>query len=578
MNESHREAVMRLLALIALATLLIFAATGIASSVPSLPFWGSQVAAIFAVDTSASTGEKGEITDNPPPGVAQCFGRSGGVTTVPVYYACYQRAQVSEIKTIQQTCSPGFEYYITESKGTITVEPQSLMPSAASCTLPTPPTCKTDSKPAIASLSEEECKVYYCVDDKCVLARTKEGEALFDEHTRAQAIQDLLNDALGSASDPGEIGVILDELTLSNAQRDALNKAFTDEQQKTQEQIAKNQLEIDKIEKFLPVCGSGPVCDSQEADLEQLKQQNAALDAQKERLAAAQQTLADEAVKGPPGGGTPTPTPTPSPQPRPQPTTFPPPSTGSGAEQGGLQKFLQGFMQALQGGGGQPPPGNQTPQPPGTCSPKTHCADNTLYSRNTQCVDTPIQQCPHGCDRNACAQAPQEPGRPTAEISCQPKKADPGMTLAITWGCSLGTSVGSGFSTGGARSGSATTTLAAPPLGTNVVSFGLTCSNKGLTAHASCEVQVAKPAIVLVANPKSVESGSTSQIGWVTSGMEECVVSSPQQSDFTARNADLTNVNGTAETSPVTQATTILLTCTTLGGNTREATTTVSVL
>src|SRR3989344_5695409 len=152
------------------------------------------------------------------------------------------------------------------------------------------------------------------------------------------------------------------------------------------------------------------------------------------------------------------------------------------------------------------------------------------------------------------------------------------MTVAITWGCSEGVSVGSGFETGGNISGATSTVLTAPPTGANKVSFGLTCSNKGLSAPASCDVQVAKPAIVLVANPKEVkEFGDVSKIGWVTSSMKECVISSPQQADFTDRNATRTNVNGVAESSPITEVSDFVLTCTTLGGRTRHATPTVSV-
>src|SRR3989344_4475072 len=98
-----------------------------------------------------------------------------------------------------------------------------------------------------------------------------------------------------------------------------------------------------------------------------------------------------------------------------------------------------------------------------------------------------------------------------------------------------GKRVGSGFSTNEAISGSATTTLAAPPTATRTVNFGLTCINKGISSNASCTVQVAKPAIVLVANPKSVESGERASIGWVTASMKEngCVISSSNQPDFT---------------------------------------------
>ena len=165
---------------------------------------------------------------------------------------------------------------------------------------------------------------------------------------------------------------------------------------------------------------------------------------------------------------------------------------------------------------------------------------------------------------------------PSAQLSCQPQVADVGMMLTISYGCTNATgSTGSGFNSLGATSGSTTTVLTAPPTGVNKATFGITCINQNLSGQASCDVQVSKPSIVLVANPKVVATSTASTIGWVTSGMSSCVVSSPQQADFTAANAANTSVNGMATTSPITEDTDILLHCVTLGGGTRDATTTI---
>ena len=165
---------------------------------------------------------------------------------------------------------------------------------------------------------------------------------------------------------------------------------------------------------------------------------------------------------------------------------------------------------------------------------------------------------------------------PTAQLSCQPQVADVGMMLTISYGCTNATgSTGSGFNSLGATSGSTTTVLTAPPTGVNKATFGITCINQNLSGQASCDVQVSKPSIVLVANPKVVATSTASTVGWVTSGMSSCVISSPQQADFTATNAGNTSVNGMATTSPITQDTDILLHCVTLGGGTRDATTTI---
>jgi len=300
--------------------------------------------------------------------------------------------------------------------------------------------------------------------------------------------------------------------------------------------------------------------------------------------------------------------------------TFGNPS-GAGSGSGGLGSLGQ-MLKGITGGG-QPAAGNGVPQPAGTCSPSFICGGNTLYSRNNQCVDQAVQQCPYGCSGNQCAQtpsqcqpAPTQPnpancqngtwkptyggqnnacvvgwqcvpggggdaGAPVAQLSCQPKVADAGMTLSLTWSCSAGVSTGAGFSTEGALSGATTTVVSSPPGNTNTATYGLTCSNEGRTGSAQCSVQVAKPGIVLIANPKQVASGKTSALGWVTASMQSCVISSPDLPEFTSQNANNTSVNGTALTPPLTAvnaATTtygFLLHCITLGGGARDATTTV---
>jgi hypothetical protein len=167
---------------------------------------------------------------------------------------------------------------------------------------------------------------------------------------------------------------------------------------------------------------------------------------------------------------------------------------------------------------------------------------------------------------------------PTPQISCSPQIADVGSSVAISYSCQNATgSSGSGFSTGNQLSGSANATMQSPPAGTNTANFGLTCTGSGQTASAQCSVQINKAAIVLVANPQSVTSGGTASIGWVTSGMQSCVISSPQDSAFTQQNANKTNVNGVAQTDPITQSTEFDLTCQTLGGQTKTASTIVSV-
>ncbi|MBI2025517.1 hypothetical protein HYT04_01890 [Candidatus Kaiserbacteria bacterium] len=251
-----------------------------------------------------------------------------------------------------------------------------------------------------------------------------------------------------------------------------------------------------------------------------------------------------------------------------------------------------------------PAAGNGQPYPQGTCSPSVLCANNTLYARNNQCVDQVMQQCQYGCSGTQCAQQPQQgqgcpsapPSQPdpsgcqngswrptyngacvsgwqcvptggtgggsiTAQLSCQPQVADVGMTIAITFSCSSGVAEGSGFETGGAQSGLTTATIANPPASANVATYGLKCTDGSASATKQCSIQIAKPAIVLVANPKVVKKNKTSTIGWVTSDEHK----------------DVKNVNGTVTTPKLKKSADFVLKCTTIGGSTKEATTRVRV-
>lgn len=167
--------------------------------------------------------------------------------------------------------------------------------------------------------------------------------------------------------------------------------------------------------------------------------------------------------------------------------------------------------------------------------------------------------------------------QPTAQLSCQPSVADVGTTVSVGYSCiNAASSQGNGFDTGGALSGTSTVTIQTPPQGANTATYGITCVNGTLTATQQCSIQISQPSIILVANPQTVNQNDTTTIGWVTSGMQSCVVSSPEQSDFTVRNENNTSINGVASSSPITVVTHFVLTCQTLGGNARSATTTVS--
>ncbi len=168
--------------------------------------------------------------------------------------------------------------------------------------------------------------------------------------------------------------------------------------------------------------------------------------------------------------------------------------------------------------------------------------------------------------------------KPVAQISCQPKIVDVDMQATLSFACqNASVSSGSGFSTQGALSGSATTTIFAPTLGSNTQTFGLTCSKDGVIDSAQCTVQVNKSAIVLVANPKTVKNGETSNIGWVTGGMESCVISSPTHAQFTTQNVGISTVSGVAKSPSLIGNAEFVLNCVTKGGGTKSARVTVEL-
>lgn len=244
-------------------------------------------------------------------------------------------------------------------------------------------------------------------------------------------------------------------------------------------------------------------------------------------------------------------------------------------QQYNYQQQLNSYYGGGYGGYGSiPPPVQPTP-----------CTPSIAQQCQAQPTQPPAQNCNAGAwkptQSGACITGwqcvPNSANAPIVSLSCEPKVADVGMTLAISYSCSAGTALGSGFTASTSPSGSATTTIATPPAGTNLATYRLTCNNSGVTAGAQCSVQVSRVSIILVANPKSVPSGATSLLGWITSGMQSCVVSSPDDASFTARNSSNTSVAGTATTSPITATTSYLLHCQTIGGGVRDATTTVSV-
>lgn len=159
---------------------------------------------------------------------------------------------------------------------------------------------------------------------------------------------------------------------------------------------------------------------------------------------------------------------------------------------------------------------------------------------------------------------------PTAQLSCDPSVAENGSKVTISYTCTNAkSSTGFGFVTGGATAG-ATSTIVNAPANASGMNFALRCENGQVTAAAQCSVQLAKISISLRVVPERVRLGDPALIGWVTTGMESCVVSSPDQPEFTERNASIKKVSGIATSSPITEKTDFYLNCTTVTGGSKQ--------
>lgn len=197
----------------------------------------------------------------------------------------------------------------------------------------------------------------------------------------------------------------------------------------------------------------------------------------------------------------------------------------------------------------------------------------------------------NGCQTSwRCAPRGSGSGQPTAQLSCQPTAASSGTTINITYACANGATTASatGFSITSETtlSGTASATVQKPASG-QTITYALTCTNTSVTpvlsASEQCTVRVATPTIVLVATPEKVsqaeadEEKRKSTIGWVTSGMQKCAISSPDFATWSEQQASNTSVAGAAVSPVIPPAgAQFNLACTTLGGTT--ATSSVRVI
>lgn len=248
------------------------------------------------------------------------------------------------------------------------------------------------------------------------------------------------------------------------------------------------------------------------------------------------------------------------------------------------------------GGGGGQQPQNQTQQ----CqqgqyysaqqNQYSYCSNGAIYTYNSySCQYQVAQQCPYGCAQTSgtqstsCATNPGQSGSaPTAQLTCGTGARDVGAKVTLNYTCGNGATkaTASGFTITNetAMTGTAEVEIQKPPKGTNVVSYGLTCTgSNGQTTTNQCKVDINVTSMILVSNPQEVDKGEKGTLGWVTKGMKECHVSSEDFDDWTEENEDNDSVSGTVKTPTMNERAVFTLMCTTLGGAEKSIDLTVDI-
>jgi hypothetical protein len=154
--------------------------------------------------------------------------------------------------------------------------------------------------------------------------------------------------------------------------------------------------------------------------------------------------------------------------------------------------------------------------------------------------------------------------RSLAQLTC-PVATIANTPFSVKWVCAPGmTSQGTGFSTGGLISGTATTSITA------TTTFGLACAGTGAAA-ATCTTRIVAPKTVLTAAPTEVDPGQKVVIAWVTTETTNCSLYGPQS---ILRSGGTTNVHVIPS---ITRSTEFALACGTTGGTTIKRTVVVRV-
>lgn len=250
---------------------------------------------------------------------------------------------------------------------------------------------------------------------------------------------------------------------------------------------------------------------------------------------------------------------------------------GGGSIMQGLGSIFGGLLGGMMGGGGGGGGGSGN-----TANPCAQWPGTALSQSSQRC------ECSSGKTWNGSACATIDTGGEastvlSAELSCAPAIQEIGKPISLSWTCrnanTSGTaSVGDGFNTNGAASGTISDMTATSTATTTLSSmhFGLTCKKGSETKQASCELQTVRPFLVLVAVPSSVVSGATANIAWVTGGMrntnDACALRSSGDATFMKQ-----GVNGVAESHTIATSTIFTMRCTSAAGYSHETSVTVTL-
>lgn len=451
-------------------------------------------------------------------------------------------------------------------------------------------------------LGADKCDLTHCFADPanpgqlkgCVKVKNgtfKSGDGFAPAANQAFGLKQLVDTAAGQGQEAKDAQGIVDQLKTDSSMKGPLDSAF-------KEQVAEQQQKVQSAEYNLANGGNTEEeAKAARSKLEEEQKKLKEMEAMQKRLATAQTgevgtcpsgNTCTKGAQTPNGGGGDR-----NGDGNGNGSGARSPSTGFGNPLGNQQQAQKAAQQNAQQNA-------QAYQQ--QCQARYYCANNTLYwgspnsvTQNqynpgsdyygtyspytTQCQSQMVQQCPQGCAPGG-TQCAGSGTAPVSDLFCGDRTSyDTGEQVPLKYSCTNAvSSTGNGFSTNGLLVGIASTTVQRPPAGADMVSYGLTCTGStGQTSSDRCDVKINLTSMVIVSNPKQVLSGASTTIGWVTKGMKECVIWTPDAEegsileDFNDDNAGNTSVAGVAVTPGLTEDTEFVLGCITKNGQERTS-------